>query len=191
MFLIRRDARQSPTYAEQTLFRVHLTIRNVTDGVGRESRPFVRKSQKFVLGALSCCRMKPLQPKNRRRCVAASRMNPKLRRQLCQGLLPRKRRPRHSRLEFRAVLLPLYAHVARPLDRSAFSLSRCPKIRSRRRKPSCLAGDRGFESVSLQRGVCCEPAFRGRIPSADAECKIYSRTGVLTRAIWSVGSSWR
>src|SRR3984893_14931914 len=42
------------------------------------------------------------------------RMNPKLRRQLSQGLLPRKRRHRHSRLEFRAVLLPLYAHVSYP-----------------------------------------------------------------------------
>src|SRR5207245_1206879 len=61
------------------------------------------------------------------------RMNPKLRRQLSQGLLSRKRRHRHSRLKFRAVLFPLDAHVSRPLDRSAFSLSRCPKIRSRRR----------------------------------------------------------
>ena len=42
------------------------------------------------------------------------RMNPKLRRQLRQGLLPRKRRHRHPRLKFRAVLLPLYAHVSRP-----------------------------------------------------------------------------
>jgi hypothetical protein len=42
------------------------------------------------------------------------RMNPKLSRQLSQGLLPRKCRHRHSRLEFRAMLLPLYAHVARP-----------------------------------------------------------------------------
>src|SRR2546421_10187646 len=51
------------------------------------------------------------------------RMNPKLRRQLRQGLLPRQRCHRHSRLEFRAVLLSLYAHVSRPLDRPAFSLS--------------------------------------------------------------------
>jgi hypothetical protein len=42
------------------------------------------------------------------------RMNPKLRRQLRQGLLPRKRRHRHSRLECCAVLLPLYTHVSRP-----------------------------------------------------------------------------
>src|SRR5438045_5020950 len=42
------------------------------------------------------------------------RMNPKLRRQLSQGLLPRKRRHRHARLEFGAVLLPLYAHLSRP-----------------------------------------------------------------------------
>jgi hypothetical protein len=42
------------------------------------------------------------------------RMNPKLRRQLRQGLFPRKRRHRHPRLEFCAVLLPLYAHVSRP-----------------------------------------------------------------------------
>src|SRR5207248_504577 len=42
------------------------------------------------------------------------RMNPKFCRQLSQGLLPRKRRHRHSRLEFCAVLLPLYAHVSRP-----------------------------------------------------------------------------
>jgi len=28
-----------------------------------------------------------------------------------------------------------------------------------------LAGDRGFESISLQRGVWCEPNFRGRIGS--------------------------
>src|SRR5437764_3129125 len=61
-------------------------------------------------------------------------MNPKLRRQLRQGFLPRKRRHRHSRLEFRAVLLPLYAHVSRPLDRSALSLSCCPKIRNRRKQ---------------------------------------------------------
>src|SRR5271169_2515984 len=42
------------------------------------------------------------------------RMNPQLRRQLSQGLLPRKRRHRHPRLEFGAVLLPLYAHLSRP-----------------------------------------------------------------------------
>jgi hypothetical protein len=42
------------------------------------------------------------------------RMNPKLRRQLRQGLLPRKRRHRHPRFELRAVLLPLYAHFSRP-----------------------------------------------------------------------------
>ena len=28
-----------------------------------------------------------------------------------------------------------------------------------------LTGDRKFESISLQRGVSCEPDFRGRIPS--------------------------
>src|SRR5204862_626013 len=60
------------------------------------------------------------------------RMNPKLRRQLRQGLLPRKRRHRHSRLEFCAVLLSLYAHVSRPFGPVSLSLSRCPKIRSRR-----------------------------------------------------------
>jgi hypothetical protein len=60
------------------------------------------------------------------------RMNPKLRRQLRHGPLPRQRCHRHSRAEFRAVLLSLYAHVSRPLDRSALSLSCCPKIRSRR-----------------------------------------------------------
>src|SRR5690349_24633136 len=42
------------------------------------------------------------------------RMNPKFCLQLSQGLLPRKRPHRHSRLEFCAVLLPLYAHVSRP-----------------------------------------------------------------------------
>src|SRR5208282_5755966 len=42
------------------------------------------------------------------------RMNPKFCRQLSQGLLPRKRRHRHSRLECGAVLLPLYAHLSRP-----------------------------------------------------------------------------
>src|ERR1700720_3674683 len=42
------------------------------------------------------------------------RVNPKLRRQLRQGLLPRKRRHRHSRLKFRAALFPLDAHVSRP-----------------------------------------------------------------------------
>src|SRR5260370_12450538 len=42
------------------------------------------------------------------------RMYPKLHRQLSQGLLPRKRRHRHSRLKFRAVLFPLDAHVSRP-----------------------------------------------------------------------------
>src|SRR4029077_15466986 len=42
------------------------------------------------------------------------RMNPKLRRQLRQGLLPRKRRHRHPRFEFRAVLLSLYTHFSRP-----------------------------------------------------------------------------
>ena len=30
---------------------------------------------------------------------------------------------------------------------------------------AALAGNRGFESTSLQRGVYCEPDFRGRIPS--------------------------
>src|SRR5437868_2301752 len=50
------------------------------------------------------------------------RMNSKLRRQLRQGLLPRKRRHRHPRFEFRAVLLPLYAHLSCPfLDRSALA----------------------------------------------------------------------
>src|SRR6478609_7238042 len=42
------------------------------------------------------------------------RMNPKLRRQLRQGLLPRKCRHRYPRLKFRVVLLPLYTHVSRP-----------------------------------------------------------------------------
>src|SRR6202035_4874464 len=42
------------------------------------------------------------------------RMNPKLGRQLRQGLPPGKRRHRHSRLKFCAMLLPLYAHVSRP-----------------------------------------------------------------------------
>src|SRR5438105_8480031 len=60
------------------------------------------------------------------------RMNPKLRRQLRQGLLSRKRRHRHLRLKFCAVLLPLYAHVSRPFGPVSLSLSRCPKIRSRR-----------------------------------------------------------
>src|SRR5262249_31064655 len=69
------------------------------------------------------------------------RMNPTLRRQLRQGLLPRPRRHRHSRLEFRAMLLPVYAHVSRPLDRSALSLSCCPKIRSRRRTIDKMARD--------------------------------------------------
>src|SRR6516162_6797746 len=41
------------------------------------------------------------------------RMNPKFHRQLRQGLLPRKRRHRHARLELRAVLLPLYTHLSR------------------------------------------------------------------------------
>ena len=45
------------------------------------------------------------------------RMNSKLRRQLSQGLLPRKRRHRHTPLEGGAVLLPLYTHVSRLLDR--------------------------------------------------------------------------
>ena len=40
--------------------------------------------------------------------------NPKLHRQLGQGLLLRKRRHRHSRLKFRAVLFPLDAHLSRP-----------------------------------------------------------------------------
>src|SRR5438132_500818 len=40
------------------------------------------------------------------------RMNPKFRRQPRQGLLPRKRRHRHTRLESGAVLLPLYTHVS-------------------------------------------------------------------------------
>src|SRR5712671_2466766 len=94
----------------------------------------------------------PLRILDRRRLVAARkqlartrhqlllpvadhrRMNPKLRRKLRQDLLPRKRRHRHSRLEFCAVLLPLYAHLTPLLDRLAFSLSRCPKIRSRRNR---------------------------------------------------------
>ena len=42
------------------------------------------------------------------------RVNPKRRRQLRQGLLPRQRCHRHARLVFRAVLLPLYAHLSRP-----------------------------------------------------------------------------
>src|SRR4029077_10461867 len=67
------------------------------------------------------------------------RMNSKLRRQLRQGLLPRKRRHRHSRLELCAVLLPLYTHVSRPLDRSALSLSCCPKIGSRRQSQPAAA----------------------------------------------------
>jgi len=38
----------------------------------------------------------------------------------------------------------------------------------RKLKSGCTArpsGDRGFESISLQRRVSCEPEFRGRIPS--------------------------
>src|ERR1700751_473125 len=42
------------------------------------------------------------------------RMNPKLRRQLRQGLLPRKRPPPHARLKLRAVLFPFDAHLSRP-----------------------------------------------------------------------------
>src|SRR5580704_413144 len=68
------------------------------------------------------------------------RMNPKLRRQLRQDLLPRKRRHRHSRPRLSpgqalnsALCCFLFMPTSHaPLDRSAFSLSRCPKIRSRR-----------------------------------------------------------
>jgi hypothetical protein len=67
-------------------------------------------------------------------------MNPKLRRQLRQGLLPRKRCHRHSRPRLSpgqalnsALCCFLFMPTSHaPLDRSAFSLSRCPKIRSRR-----------------------------------------------------------
>ena len=41
------------------------------------------------------------------------RMDPKLRRQLRQGLLTRQCRHRHARLELRVVLLPFYTHVSR------------------------------------------------------------------------------
>jgi hypothetical protein len=42
-----------------------------------------------------------------------------------------------------------------------------PEVNQRglgRRRPF-PQGDQRFESVSLQRGVCCEPDFRGRVPS--------------------------
>ena len=41
-------------------------------------------------------------------------------------------------------------------------------------------GDRWFESISLQRGVSCEPDFRGRIPSATAR-KRGKAADLLTR----------
>src|SRR5260370_30218396 len=62
------------------------------------------------------------------------RMNPKPPPTAPPGSFPPK--APHARLEFRAMLLPLYTHVSRPFwDRSALSLSRCPKIRSRRSSP--------------------------------------------------------
>src|SRR4051794_10389900 len=83
------------------------------------------------------------------------RMNPKLRRQLSQGLLPRKRRHRHSRFEFCAVLLPLDAHVSRPMDRLAFSLSRCPKIRDRRTLERVYGPGREGANVAGASGWTC------------------------------------
>src|ERR1700686_1743931 len=68
------------------------------------------------------------------------RMNPKFHRQLRQGLLPRKRRHRHARPRpspGQALKAALCCFLFTPtshasLDRSAFSLSHCPKNRSRR-----------------------------------------------------------
>ena len=45
-----------------------------------------------------------------------------------------------------------------------FAIRRCERIH-RAFSWLVLTGDRGFESISLQRGVWCEPDFRGRIPS--------------------------
>jgi hypothetical protein len=47
--------------------------------------------------------------------VPASEWRAQLRRQRRHGLLPRERRHRDSRLEFRAALLPLHAHFSCPL----------------------------------------------------------------------------
>src|SRR4051794_31568871 len=63
------------------------------------------------------------------------RMNPKLRRQLSQGLLPRKRTIATRALNSALCCFLLMPTSHAPLDRSAFSLSRCPKIRDRRTHP--------------------------------------------------------
>jgi hypothetical protein len=58
------------------------------------------------------------------------------------------------------VLLPLYAHVSRPLDRSALSLSRCPEIRSRRstiRLTQCTHNQLGDGASAKRRGSAPRP----------------------------------
>src|SRR5690348_8655709 len=56
------------------------------------------------------------------------------------------------------------ADIVRPRARNA--------SRRQSRKPFSLTGDRGFESIPLQRGVTCEPDFRsvevGRIATDGA-----------------------
>src|SRR5690242_14726397 len=80
------------------------------------------------------------------------RMNPKLRRQLRQGLLPRKRCHRHSRLKFRAVLFLFTptSHVlwtGQPLAYPAVQKSGAAAVLSRRR------GDFGFDFASDRSGL--------------------------------------
>src|SRR5882757_6540814 len=46
-----------------------------------------------------------------------------------------------------------------------FAIRRCERIH-RAFSSLVLTGDRGFESISLHRRVCCEPDFRGPFPSS-------------------------
>ena len=91
------------------------------------------------------------------------RMNPKLRRQISQGLLPRKRRHRRSRLEFCAVLAPFYARLTPPWTGQALAY---PAVQT----SGVGAVWSGIRTVVSENGQVnpsrCQPAKLAAVPHA-------------------------
>ena len=70
--------------------------------------------------------------------------------------------------------MPQIARRACRRERSAFqgfTMARGRVARGPGALSSPQTGDRGFESISLQRRVCCEPDFRGAHPATDTRLK--------------------
>ena len=121
------DITYVPTMAGFLYHRPPLSTREMAGCPARKSRstcscPIFRCRSSMTLCASSTAGALLLAPEQLPRTLHQlllpiadhCRMNPKIHRQLSQGLLLRKRRHRHSRLKFRAVLFPLDARVSRP-----------------------------------------------------------------------------